>query len=170
MEEEWKDIITHKGLYQISNLGRIRNNKRQILKQELLENGYLRTHLSKNGKVKWYLVHRLVAEAFIDDNPSGLPYVNHKNEIKTDNRITNLEWCTQDYNVNYGTRNKRISKSKQNDIKLSKKVKCIETNITYPSAMEAQRQTGIYATSIIRVCKGKGKLAGGYHWEYRKEE
>ena len=170
MFENWADIITHKGLYQISDLGRVRNNKGQILSQTLdPKTGYLRVHLSKNGKADWYIVHRLVAESFIP-NPEGLPNVNHIDEIKTNNRRSNLEWCTQQYNANYGTRNERISKSKQNDIKLSKKVKCVETNITYPSAMEAQRQTGIYATSIIRVCKGKGKLAGGYHWEYRKEE
>lgn len=169
MKEEWKDIIGYKGLYQISNLGRIKNNKGQILSQTLdPKSGYLRTHLGKNGKAKWRLTHRLVAEVFIN-NPDGLPEINHKNEIKTDNRVNNLEWCTRNYNANYGTRNQKISKSKQNDTKLSKKVKCIETNITYPSAMEAQRQTNIFATSIIKVCKGKAKIAGGYHWEYGKE-
>lgn len=170
MFENWTDIITHKGLYQISDLGRVRNNKGQILSQTLYpKTGYLRVHLSKNGKAEWYTVHRLVAEAFIE-NPDGLPNVNHKDEIKTNNRVNNLEWCTQSYNCNYGTRNKRISKTKQNDTRLSKKVKCVETNITYPSAKEAERQTGIFNTSIIQVCKGKRQTAGGYHWEYGKEE
>ena len=169
MFEKWEDIVTHKGLYQISNIGRVRNNKGQILSQTLYpKTNYLRVHLSKNGKAGWYSVHRLVAEAFIS-NPLGLPNVNHKNEIKTDNRDTNLEWCTQEYNCNYGTRNKRISKTKRNNT-LSKSVKCIETNITYPSASEAERQTGVFNTAIIQVCKGNRKTAGGYHWEYGKEE
>lgn len=170
MFENWTDIITHKSLYQISDLGRVRNNKGQILSQTLdPKTNYLRVHLSKNGKTDWYLVHRLVAEAFIP-NPEGLPNVNHIDEIKTNNRRTNLEWCTQQYNCNYGTRNKRIGNNNLNNKHLSKRVKCIETNITYPSASEAERQTGVFNTAIIQVCKGNCKTAGGYHWKYEKEE
>lgn len=169
MFESWTDIVTHKGLYQISDLGRVRNNKGRILSQTLDPNtGYLRVHLSKNGKADWYIVHRLVAEAFIP-NPDGLPNINHLDEIKTNNRKTNLEWCTQEYNCNYGTRNKRISNNNLNHKCLSKKVKCIETNVTYPSASEAERQTGVFNTAIIQVCKGNRKTAGGYHWKYGKE-
>lgn len=115
MKEMWKDILGYEGLYQVSNLGDVRSlkyaggNKVKMLKQATV-NGYKRVSLVKNGKGKNYLVHRLVAIAFIP-NPDNLPIVNHKNEDKTNNNVNNLEWCTQEYNINYGTRNERASES-----------------------------------------------------------
>ncbi len=128
MEEIWRDIAGYEGLYQVSNLGRVKSLERttkrfngfkvceykdgnKILKQSKNYKGYLFVGLCKNGKEKKYKVHRLVAEAFID-NPNNLPQVNHKNENKECNISNNLEWCTNKYNCNYGTRNERIYKKK----------------------------------------------------------
>lgn len=115
MKEMWKDIPGYEGLYQVSNLGNIRSlkyaggNKVKLLKQATT-NGYKQVQLSKNGKGKNHLVHRLVAIAFIP-NPNNLPVVNHKDENPSNNNVDNLEWCTQEYNINYGTRNERASES-----------------------------------------------------------
>lgn len=99
--EIWKNIVGYKGLYQVSNMGRVRDTAGNILTQHHHPKGYLQIHLSKNKKHTNYLVHRLVAKHFIK-NPDNLPQVNHINEIKTDNRAVNLEWCTVKYNCNYG--------------------------------------------------------------------
>lgn len=119
--EMWKDISGYEGLYQISSTGKIKGLPRvtvqnQILKERMLvpnvlNNGYLQITLYKDGKHKSFLVHRLVANAFIP-NPENLPEVNHKDENKTNCNIDNLEWCTRKYNLNYGTRNKRSAESR----------------------------------------------------------
>lgn len=125
MEEIWKDIAGYCGLYEVSNLGRVcalqktkrgRNgfthtSKAKVLKGHVNKFGYIKVILTKNGERKDFLVHRLVADAFID-NPLDKPCINHKDENKTNNVVDNLEWCDTNYNLNYGTRNERISKSK----------------------------------------------------------
>lgn len=114
MEEIWKDIKNYEGLYQISNLGRIkslpRKNKRRNIKKEFIKStskikkGYLRVGLSKNGVIKYYYPHRLVAEAFIP-NPQNKPCVNHKDCNVKNNNANNLEWCTYIENNNYKNHN-----------------------------------------------------------------
>ena len=122
MEEIWKDIyfeennkiIDYRGLYQISNLGRIKSLKRKyttenrILKYHKNNSGYCYVDLCKNSETKRFLIHRLVAIHFIA-NPNNLSQVNHKNENKEDNCVENLEWCTHEYNQKYGTKSKRQS-------------------------------------------------------------
>lgn len=124
--EVWK-VIEHAPLYRVSNLGRVKattyekwhNNGRRlnfylthINAQCFNKQGYLVTTLiDKNGKKHTFRVNRLVAEAFIS-NPLKLPHVNHLNEMREDNRIQNLKWCTEKENSNYGLRNARISKAK----------------------------------------------------------
>lgn len=165
IKEEWRDIAGYENLYQVSNLGRVKalgngkthNSKEHLLKPEKDIGSYLRVRLSKQGKQKHYKIHRLVAEAFIP-NPKNLPEINHRNESKTDNRASNIEWCTRLYNHNYGTINQRISKS------LSKKVMCIETNKVYCSVKEAKNETKL--NHIDAVCRGKRKTCGGFHWQY----
>ena len=117
MIEEWRKIVGYEGLYEVSSLGRVRSLDRyderncfregRILKLYTSRVGYLRVQLSLNSKKKMYLVHRLVAEAFIP-NPDNLPEVNHLDEDKTNNRVENLEFCDRKYNINFGTRKDKV--------------------------------------------------------------
>lgn len=157
--EMWKSIEGYEGLYEISNIGLVRNVKSNHLLKPLNSNGYLVICLCKNGKQKMFRIHRLVAAAFIP-NPNNYPCVNHKNEIKTDNRVENLEWCTEKYNCNYGTRNKRRIE------KQSKPIRCIENGTIYKSGNEIQKRLGFSAGNINLCCHGKLKSAYGYHWEF----
>ena len=174
MQEEWKDIRDYEGLYQISNKGNVKslgNNKtkkEKILKSSVNKRGYLDVKLCKNGKHKNFRINRLVAEAFIS-NPNNLPQVNHKNEIKDDNRVENLEWCTVKYNINFGTRTERVAE-KQINGKCSKPVLQIDKTTNkliaeYPSLREVERQLGI--SHISECCLGKRNTAGGYKWQYK---
>ena len=116
MEEVWKDIKIKKngiiydyiGLYQISNKGRVkslnycRSGKEGIIKPRKCNSGYFMVKLAKNGTKEDFLIHRLVANAFIP-NPNCLPLINHKDEDKENNNVDNLEWCDDAYNNTYGT-------------------------------------------------------------------
>lgn len=113
----WKDISGYEGKYQVSNTGKVRSlnyngTKGKMMRLKLSNNnhyGYKRVRLYKNGKYKAYLVHRLVALAFIP-NPNNYSFINHKDENPSNNYYKNLEWCTPKYNSNYGTRNEKLSK------------------------------------------------------------
>ena len=166
MIEEWKDIAGYDGVYQVSNCGRIRsfkkwhNSNMRILKPAIAKKGYLMVSLSFKGKVKHCNIHRLVAEAFLD-NPNHYDQINHINENKTDNNVDNLEWCSSSYNMTYGTRAIRHS------IKISKPVICLETGVVYDSSAKASRlNPPIRQGNITLCCQHKNKSAGGFHWEY----
>ena len=113
MNEIWKPILGYENLYNISNLGNVFSiqSKRNI-KQTKNSKGYLIVGLCKNKKRKSCLIHRLVAEAYID-NPNKLPEINHKDENPLNNTITNLEWCTHKYNMNYNNLDKRAKIKKE---------------------------------------------------------
>lgn len=117
MEEIWKDIKGYEGLYQISNLGRVKSlrfNKEMIMKIHIPKNNwYPVIHLRKNGVSKTIKIHRIVAQTFIL-NPNNLPIVNHKDENKTNNCVDNLEWCSRKYNAIYGTALERAKESRIN--------------------------------------------------------
>lgn len=179
MIEIWRDIKDYEGLYQVSNFGRVRslgNGNSNRSKVKILKpgntRGYLRVCLCKDGKEKNFLVHRLVAEAFIP-NPLNLPQVNHKSEDKKDSRVENLEWCDHKYNMNYGTRNKSISKKNTNG-KLSKPVLQYSQDGTliceWVSASEIERQLGYIRGGISNCCRGETTQAYGYLWKYKGEE
>ena len=174
--EEWKDIQGYEGLYQISNLGRVKSLARYkknnlgsksligetILKQAKSNRGYLRIHLCKNAHKKAFSVHRLVADAFVP-NPNNFTEVNHKDENKENNYADNLEWCDSNYNINYGTHNKRLSITK------GCVVQAFNQNgdfvMEFHSMGEAQRETGISQQNISRCVNGKCQTAGGYVWK-----
>lgn len=103
VKEIWKPVVGYEGLYKVSNKGRVKGLRSgKILKSALNKKGYPMVVLSRNGKLLPQRVHRLVALTFIP-NLNNYPIVNHINENKTDNRVENLEWCTNKYNCNYGT-------------------------------------------------------------------
>ena len=135
------------------------------VKQSKNNDGYLRFNF--NGKK--VQTHRLIAKCFLL-NPNNLPEVNHKNEIKDDNRVENLEWCNRKYNCNYGTRNKRVGKAHTNHPKFSKTVyqytKDGQFVAKYESLHEVQRLFGYDNSTISRCCNGKRKSAYGYIWSY----
>ena len=175
--EIWKDIAGYEGLYQVSNLGRVKslgnnkNSKEKILKPFFNRDGYLLVNLCKEGKSKQYRVHRLVAQAFIL-NPEDKPEVNHKDEDKTNNKVENLEWVTSKENCNYGTSTERSGKSQTNGKKRSKPIYGInvKTNekIEFPSTREAGRSSFDQST-IVKCLKGRCKSHKGYKWYYKEE-
>lgn len=173
-KEIWKDIPNYEGLYQISNLGRIKsvekldklNHKRKEKILKCINNGrYMQVVLYRNSKKNIFLIHRLVALTFIS-NPNNYCFINHKNENPYDNNVNNLEWCTHKYNDNYGNRGNKISKSN------SVKIKQYDLNNNYiktwSSIKEANQILKINKALIcMNLKKYKGrKTAGGYHFEY----
>lgn len=170
-KEYWKPVVGYEGHYQVSNFGRVKSikfGKEIILKQKQSMDGYYSVNLSKNGIVKTYLVHRLVAEAFID-NPNNLPQINHKDENKTNNNVDNLEWCSYSYNINYGTARERMTEKMING-KLSKPVLQYDLQGNFirewESTMECERN-GYNNTCISKCCRGERKTHKGFIWRYK---
>lgn len=186
--EEFRDIPGYEGLYQVSNLGRVRSIKRtiphlsghrtiedRILIPSINPYGYYQTGLSKDFKCLKITLHRLIAKAFIP-NPYNKPQVNHIDGNKLNNSIDNLEWCTQRENMLHaskmglmGTPNKGRTGINNH---LSKSV--VQMNISgdiiaiFDAIMDAERATGIYHSSISAACLGKNKTAGGFKWKHNK--
>ena len=159
-----KDIEGYEGLYQVSNLGRVKryykNGKEKILKPGNSKDGYLLMYLYKEGKRRNYQVHRLVTKAFVP-NLENKPEVNHKDEDKTNNKVENLEWMTRRENNNYGTRTSRTCKPIYGiNVKTNEKIE-------FPSTREAQRN-GFDASAIVKCLKGRYKTHKGYKWFYKK--
>ena len=176
-EEIFKDIEGYEGLYQISNLGRVKSlnyrhtGKEKIIKVGKHKDGYLTVCLYKEGAKKYYTVHKLVGNAFLS-NPHGFKEVNHIDEDKTNNCADNLEWCSRSYNCSYNGRAKKAGKKIAE--KLGKPVIAISKEsgliMEYESIREAERLTGVYHQNIIACCKGKYKSAGNFYWYYADTE
>lgn len=178
MKEIWKDIKGYEGLYQVSNIGNVkslnyhRSGEEKIRKPKVGIDGYLRVNLSKNGKCKTLLIHRLVLRTFNPVENMDKLEVNHKDENSQNNNLDNLEWCNRSYNINYGTRTQRFAQSKsipivQLDTSTNKVVN------VYCSAMEADRQ-GFDHGNISNCCKNKFHRKGnniykGYKWQYMSD-
>lgn len=168
-QEIWKDAPNYEGLYKVSNLGRVMTIRRSgtkgcILKEQITKDGYNRISLSKNGNYKKFPIHRLVAMAFIP-NPDNLPIINHKNEIRNDNRVENLEWCNYSYNATYGGATERRIKN------IIKPIVCFDSNgiiiAEFKSVNDAERETHIHHSNIVACLKGRRKIAGGFKWNYK---
>lgn len=155
--------------YMISSDGVVYRQTLTRLKplKPVITQNYYRVCLRDNGIQKNIYVHRLVAEAFID-NPNNLPCVNHKDENKLNNSVENLEYCTPKYNANYGTRNKRMSATKKKNPIIQLGIDGEYLN-TYLGIKDAQIATEVNRNSIRAVCNGKRESAGGYKWKYYKE-
>lgn len=179
--EVWRDVVGYEGLYKVSDRGNVYSVKRVdsrgvkrggiILKPRYNRDGYLTVDLCKNGVPKRKSIHRLVAEVFTP-NPNGLPQVNHIDEVKDNNNVDNLEWCTSKYNNSHGTRLERISKKVTGvNIKTGEVV-------TFNSTREAGRKG---YSNVDKACRGvyksgrTGKLIGdghtyrGHRWSYQEE-
>lgn len=168
--ETWKAIDGYEE-YLVSNFGRVKSmkrNKEKILKPvKDKKRGYLHVCLSKNNKGCNFLIHRLVAQAFLD-NCRNYPQVNHKDENKENNCIDNLEYCTNEYNVNYGTRKERISKKYGKPIiQLDLQGNFIKK---WNGVRKAGRELGINTGNIWECCNNKRKTAKGYIWKYEDME
>jgi hypothetical protein len=187
MEEIWKDIEGYEGIYQVSNMGRIKRLARDIIQKnpnpscssvcvQHIDEKILKTrpnhggyHLillrgADDGIRRGFSVHRLVAKAFIP-NPDNMPQVNHKNEMRGDNREENLEWCTLDYNLHYGNCQRRIYEG-QHFKPIEQFTKDGTFVAHYDSVSECSLFTGIATGRIAAVCKGQRKSAKGFVFRY----
>jgi hypothetical protein len=190
-KEVWLKINNYEGIYEVSNIGRVKSLSRmsiqnhpieeKILKQHDNGNGYMYVDLYKDGKRKKYAVHRLVAMVFVE-NPHNLPQINHKDENTFNNEFDNLEWCTQKYNNNYGNHGlksslSRTGKNKGVENQLSKKIICVTTGKIFDCISQAAEYYGLEKSrnAISGCCKGKhkyiGKLEDGtrLQWKYYEE-
>lgn len=187
--EIWKDIEGYEGLYQVSNLGRVKslgNNKsrkEKIMKLSKNKGNYLHVVLNKGGKAKTCKVHRLVAFAFIP-RVEGKTHVDHIDGNRQNNVYTNLRYCTPKENNNFDLYRKHRSEVQKGEKSYlygktgelhpkSKAVLCIELNKIYGSIREAGRELGINQSSIGKCCLGKVQSAGKHpvtgerlHWKY----
>ena len=172
----WKSIKGYEDLYEISNCGAVRsltrvvagkNNSLRTLKGRILKpheyRGYLTVELSKDGDSKKFKIHRLVAEAFVQ-NVNNLPQVNHKDENKLNNRADNLEWCTPAYNSGYGTRVERA-----NSTKGCKPFICLENGKRYSNQTACAKDLSINLGNLNSVLYGNRKSTNGYHFEFLEE-
>ena len=171
MTEIWKDVVGYKGLYQVSNLGRVKSlpkydckgrfHPEKIKSQVNNGTGYMVVNLKHDGKQQMRTVHRLVAEHFIP-NRLELSEVNHIDGDKTNNCSNNLEWCTRSENVRHAVDTGLHTKFGQ------RKVLCIELGLVFDTIKDAELWVGVKGSRISNVCQLKRgcKTCGGYHWRY----
>ena len=170
-------------VYEDGRIWSCKTNK--FLKPAYTKSGYASVELFNNAGGKRLLIHRLVANAYIP-NPHNFPQVNHKDENPKNNHVSNLEWCTAKYNMNYGngakTRHSKVDYTNpiyketaiRNGRKVSRPVVMIDDGgnriASFTSAVDASQHTGIYKTNITRSARSSYLKAGGYKWEYAKGE
>lgn len=196
MKEIWKDIKEYEGLYQVSNLGRIKSlpkyrkayNGGYITKERMLNGypnstGYLRVFLKKNGREKKFFIHRLVAECFIE-NKDNKPEVNHIDSDFLNNNVNNLEWVNHQENMQHAWKSGRLNhivdvgkKYGKRTIKYAiekryRKVCMLDNNGNvikeYNTMTEAWKENNLDSGGLTRCCQGKQSTCGGYKWKYEQ--
>ena len=184
MEEIWKDIVGYEGLYQVSNLGRVKSlskfhctsknysslgywSKEKILKPIIGVQGYLYVNLYKNKKHNFKRIHILVAQSFIK-NPNKFSMVNHKDENVMNNVVSNLEWCDNKYNLNYGTAQERKAQ------KHNKPILQFDLNGNfikeYESITQASKELNIKIDYISSCCLGRRRKTKGYVFKFKNDK
>lgn len=160
-----RDIKDYEGLYAITSCGRVWSYRtKKFLKPGDNGNGYKFVSLCKGGKAKLYLIHRLVAEAYLP-NPNNLPQVSHLDETRDNNCVNNLCWSSIKDNCNTPLHKQRIKETRKRN-----PVKCLETKEIFSSLTEAAKIKNTSSGSIRYCCLGERKTAGGYHWAYHYED
>ena len=183
MEEIWKDIEGYEGLYQVSNCGNVKSihyrktNKEKILIPKCNNSGRLWVELWNSGKARQFLIHRLVASAFIE-NPDCLPQINHIDENPKNNKVENLEWCTGSYNVKtyfknhpefFTNRKVRTTKNGRKLLLDCEIEQCLKDGTViriWPNSRFAAVEMNWSQWSISECCRGKRKTAYGYIWRF----
>lgn len=180
MIEVWKDVAEYEGLYKVSNFGRVCSlnwkgtGKTRELSQRVGTSGYFVVNLSKHGIVKSKTVHRLVAQAFLE-NPLQLSDINHIDENKLNNSICNLEWCSHKENVRKFQKNHPLyASSRKSTDKYGKRITLPVAQYdmdgklitVWANSREICKCTGMSDWSIAQCCRGKRKSAYGYLWQY----
>lgn len=187
MDEVWKDVAGYEGLYQVSNLGRVRSLDRVVANRNgyAVKKGkiitpasvsgkqYQKVSLWKDNKGKTYLVHRIIAEAFLP-NPHSFAEVNHKDENPMNNNVDNLEWCDRMYNAHYGTsidriveKHKGVPVGEQPILQYSLDGVLIAR---YESALKAAEAVNGNNSGICKCANGRYKTSCGYIWKWEKNE
>lgn len=155
-----RDVKGYEGLYAVTSCGKVWSYKSdRFLSPCKTKSGYMFVRLCKNGKVKNMFVHRLVAQTYVE-NKKCCPVINHKDENPLNNNVNNLEWCTIQYNINYGSHNENVSKSK------NKPCICIELDKIYKSPLVASKELGIHYSRVTQCCRDCDKSVNGYHFKY----
>lgn len=185
MKEIWKPIPEYEGYYEVSNTGKVKSLTRTIIDKNgvqytyigkektpsIANHGYYSVTLYKQHQTKTFLIHRLVALVFLP-NPNNLPFVNHKDENKLNNNVENLEWCSQEYNNNYGTVNERKSQTlTQNSIIMCNKNthEPIKEFFNVYKALEYLNKPRNGNGNIYKVLKNERQSAYGYWWKYTEK-
>lgn len=165
MDEIWKavNVPVYSDVYEVSTLGRVRRRDKNVLKSAIRAAGYLGVSLSNKGVCTTYSVHRIVALTFLD-KPSDKNTVNHKNGNKQDNRMQNLEWCSEKDNVHHALETSLTKPSKRAVEQWDYKGEILLN--TFPSIREAERVTGVGNRLISQVCRNQKPTAHGYRWKY----
>ena len=174
--EEWRDVVGYEGLYQVSNLGRVKSLSRKhqlrniIISQHPTGGGYLTVILTKNRKRKNIRTHKLVANCFIPKE-EGKYEVNHIDENKFNNTVDNLMWCDRTYNVNHGSRNLIVSYKLRNRLDHSKPVQQLDGygNVIreFRSVNDVGRFYGISANGVSRTCRGERNKYKDMFFKYK---
>ena len=173
--EIWKYISGYQG-YQVSNTGKVKSLERKVkhrngymtVREKILKpiknkGGYLYVILSNKGKHKNMKIHRLVCNAFLQNDSLFNTDINHKDENTSNNNVENLEYCDRKYNCNYGNHNIKNKLAQHN-----KPILCVELNKVFYSSRDAEKETSVKRQNIISCCNKKYgfKTAGRFHWEW----